>query len=155
MTSIDDTKNFDEFPEVRFFIPHKSRVFNSTWLDFKVITFSILDHKRSISVESVRSFQVELDFCKAAPNKGGLKEEKGYQVGWIVDVIFRFWKPFITFKMFEEQGYPVCGIALCFFNTTNFWKPCKTFWHILKIFDDLCFRTGCLWTTHSKGKQIL
>ena len=28
-------------------------------------------------------------------------------------------------------------------------------WHILKIFDDLCFRTGCLWTTHSKGKQIL
>ena len=131
MTSIDDTKNFDEFPEVRFFISHKSGVFNSTWLDFKVITFSILDHKRSISVESVRSFQVELDFCKAAPNKGGLKEEKGYQVSWIILVIFRFWKPFITFKIFEEEGYPVCGLALCLLNTTNFWKPCKTF----KIFD--------------------
>ena len=46
-------------------------------------------------------------------------------------VIFRFWKPFITFKIFEKEGYPVCGLALFLFNTTNFWKPCKTF----KIFD--------------------
>ena len=97
------------------------------------LTFPILDHTCSISIESVWSFQVELDFCKAAPNKGGLKEEKGYQVGWIVDVIFRFWKPFITFKMFEEQGYPVCGIALCFFNTTfeNLARHSDTFWKYL------------------------
>ena len=76
---------------------------------------------------------MELDFCKAAPNKGGLKEEKGYQVSWIIHVIFRFWKPFITFKMFEEQGYPVCGIALCFFNTTfeNLARHSDTFWKYL------------------------
>ena len=78
-------------------------------------------------------FQVELDFCKAAPNKGGLKEEKGYQVSWIIDVIFRFWKPFITFKIFKKKGSQVCGIGLCLFNITNFWTPCMTF----KIFDTL------------------
>jgi len=56
VTSIDDTKNFDEFPEV------------------------------------------ELDFCKAAPNKGGLKEEKGYQ-----DWMFMNY----TFKRFEtHRGRP-------------------------------------------------